>query len=194
MEGEQITDNIIIRRTTIEDIPMLHKLFSTARKFMSETGNPNQWRDGYPGETLLMDDIESGDSYVVVRTMRTSAGEHNRDNRAGGAKDMSDGSGHILATFVLRGGKDPTYNVIYDGQWPDDNPYATIHRIASSGEVSGIFHIVMQFALKTYDTIRLDTHRDNRVMQNAVRREGFRYCGIIHCWSGEERLAYIFNK
>ena len=37
------------------------------------------------------------------------------------------------------------------------------------------------FALAQYDSIRIDTHRDNSVMRNALLREGYRYCGIIHC-------------
>ena len=46
------------------------------------------------------------------------------------------------------------------------------------------------FALAQYDSIRIDTHRDNSVMRNALLREGYRYCGIIRCWNGSERLAY----
>lgn len=137
---------------------------------MSATGNPNQWADSYPSAELLMQDIESGDSYVMTH------------------------EGRIIATFVLRGGTDPTYDKIYDGQWMDNNPYATIHRIASSGEKAGMMHLAMQYALSQYDTIRIDTHRDNVVMQKAIAREGFRYCGIIHCWSGAERLAYQYTK
>lgn len=37
------------------------------------------------------------------------------------------------------------------------------------------------------------TH-SNHVMQRAILKEGFRYCGIIYCWSGEERLAYQYTK
>jgi len=119
---------------------------------------------------LLQEDINSGDSYVVINGDR------------------------IEATFVLRGGIDPTYNVIYDGAWINDSPYATIHRIASNGEMKGVFHYATQFALQHYDSIRIDTHADNRVMRNAVLKAGFRYCGIIHCWNGTERLAYQYQK
>ena len=100
----------------------------------------------------------------------------------------------IVATFVLRGGADPTYDIIYNGKWPDDNPYATIHRIASSGEATGIMHTALQYALTLYDNIRIDTHRDNLVMQHLLADEGFSYCGVIHCWSGDERLAFQLTK
>ena len=158
-----------IRKTIFEDIPTLQEIFAVARKFMADTGNPNQWAETYPSVEQLTNDINSGDSYVCLE------------------KD------HIVATFVLRGGDDPTYDVIYNGEWLNNNPYATIHRIASNGEVKGIFNKVMEFALQHYDTIRIDTHRDNMVMRNAVEKAGFIYCGIIHCWNGDERLAFQYN-
>ena len=35
-------DDIVIRKSTVEDIPTLQGIFVQARKFMAETGNPNQ--------------------------------------------------------------------------------------------------------------------------------------------------------
>lgn len=158
-----------IRKTTIDDIPRLQQIFAIARRFMAATGNPNQWADTYPSLQQLQEDISGGYSYVCIQDGRT------------------------VATFVLRDGDDPTYHLIYNGEWKNANPYATIHRIASSGEVRGIFALVMNYALQHYSTIRIDTHRDNRVMQNAILKAGFSYCGIIHCWNGDERLAYQYN-
>lgn len=99
----------------------------------------------------------------------------------------------MVGTFVLRGGEDPTYNIIYAGAWPHSRPYATIHRIASSGEAKGVLAAAVAFALTRYDTLRIDTHRDNSVMQRLVQKAGFKYCGIIHCWNGDERLAYQYQ-
>lgn len=161
---------MVIRKTEIDDIARLHEIFAIARKFMAKTGNPNQWADNYPSENQLKEDIMSGDSYVCLK-----------DNK-------------IIGTFILRGGDDPTYETIYDGAWTSNNPYATIHRIASSGEEKGIFKEAMRYGLKHYDSIRIDTHADNKVMQNAILNFGFKYCGIIHCWNGSERLAYQYDK
>lgn len=163
-------NNLSIRKSQLSDIPRMREIFAHARQFMVETGNPNQWVNDYPSEQFLQDDIASGDSYVCLK-----------DDR-------------IVATFLLRGGDDPTYHKIYDGAWLNDEPYATIHRIASCGEVKGILHVAMQYALQQYDNIRIDTHRDNTVMQNAVKKEGFKYCGIINCWNGDERLAYQYES
>ena len=157
MYEEKLQHVPTIRPSTKDDIPRLLEIFSIARQFMAATGNPNQWEEEYPDVELLREDIESGDSYVVQIEDR------------------------VVATFLLRGGTDPTYHVIYDGEWRNDAPYDTIHRIASSGEVKGILHLVMRFALQHYDNIRIDTHRDNIVMQHAISKEGFLYCGIIFC-------------
>lgn len=159
-----------IRPSRIGDLPRLGEIFVRARRFMAETGNPDQWVDGYPSEDLLHYDISHGDSYVVV-----------------GA-----GSTRVVGTFVLRTGDDPTYAEI-DGAWLSDGPYATIHRIASSGEVRGVMHAAMEFARARHSSIRIDTHADNKVMQNAILKEGFRYCGIIKCWNGTPRLAYEYT-
>ena len=168
--GKVLRSALTIRKSAPDDIPEMMEIFAAARRFMARTGNPDQWSEDYPGEELLKSDIASGDSHVILS------------------------GGRIVATFVLRPGNDPTYDVIYDGNWPDDLPYATIHRIASRGERKGMLHAAMQYALERYSAIRIDTHRDNTVMRNAIAKEGFKYCGIIHCWNGTERLAYQFTK
>lgn len=158
-----------IRHTTPEDIPFLEEVFATAREFMIATGNPTQWTDGYPKNELVLEDISRGDSFVCIE------------------------DGAIVGSFVLRPGNDPTYEKIYEGVWKNDNPYATIHRIASNGKVKGVFAKAIEYALQNYSTIRIDTHKDNVVMQHLVEKAGFEYCGIIYCWDGSERLAYQLN-
>lgn len=164
-------ENLEIRKTRKEDIPRLKQIFATARQFMASNGNPDQWVPSYPSDEQLLNDINNGDSFVVISNSR-----------------------QIVATFVLHAGIDPTYNTIYEGQWLNDAPYATIHRIASNGQVKGIFRLALQFALNRYDNIRIDTHHDNIVMRNAIMQNGFSYCGIIHCWNGDERMAYQYVK
>lgn len=78
-----LADGVSIRHTRVEDIPRLQALFSHARSFMLETGNPSQWTAAYPSEELLRKDIGSRDSYVVEDEKQT-----------------------VIATFVLRGGMD----------------------------------------------------------------------------------------
>lgn len=159
-----------IRKSTISDIPRLHEIFAVARQFMKATGNPNQWAEDYPSEEQLRKDINRGVSYVIIEKER------------------------VVATFVLICGNDPTYDIIYEGAWKNDNPYATIHRIANGGEIRGVFDMAVNYALTQYSNLRIDTHRDNKVMRHCIEKAGFEYCGIIHCWNGDERVAYAYAR
>jgi hypothetical protein len=55
-----------IRRSTINDIDEILKIFEGARKFMKASGNPNQWKDSYPERKLIESDIYKNISYLCV--------------------------------------------------------------------------------------------------------------------------------
>ena len=158
-----------IRKTLPADLPRVMEIYACARKFMAETGNPNQWGPtNWPPESLIRRDIREGHSYVCL-------GE----------------SGQVIGTFFFTHGKDiePTYRVITDGAWLDGSDYGVVHRIASDGS-GGILKAAVEFAAGHVDYLRIDTHADNHVMQKAVQKQGFRYCGIIYIADGTPRLAY----
>ena len=90
------------------------EIYVYARAFMRSTGNPTQWSGGYPSRELLLADIEAGVSFVVEE------------------------AGVIHGTFMFYNGRDAIYDVIEDGAWLNDEPYAVIHRIAGDGEIKGL--------------------------------------------------------
>ena len=49
---------------------------------------------------------------------------------------------------------------------------------------------VLEWAFERTPTLRVDTHRDNHIMQHNILKHGLTYCGIIYLLSGDERLAY----
>lgn len=155
-----------IRKSRPEDYEKILEIYATARKFMAETGNPNQWKDHKPLPSLIEKDINEGTGYVC-------------------AKDND-----ILGVFALLEGEDPTYKVIEGGKWLSDKPYYVVHRIASSGKEKGVGTFMMKWAYEQKGNIRVDTHRDNTVMQNMLRKLGYTYCGIIYLEDGDERLAF----
>lgn len=55
-----------IRKTTINDLDAVMKIYARARSFMAENGNPTQWKDSYPSEELIRKDILDGVSYVCI--------------------------------------------------------------------------------------------------------------------------------
>lgn len=157
---------MIIRRTTPEDMNVILKMYEDARMFMASHGNPTQWGTTYPPRELLEQDIAEGSSYVCE--------EHNT----------------IIATFYYYAGDDPTYKNIYNGDWQNADPYGVVHRITSGGTIKGAASFCLNWALEQCGNLKIDTHRDNTVMQRLLAKNGFTYCGIIYLEDGSERLAY----
>ena len=157
---------MLVRKATSEDVYACDEIYSSAKKFMCESGNPTQWCGEYPsGEDVLMG-IENGTSYVC------------------------EDSGEVVATFHFSIGDDPTYKKIYDGAWRGHGEYGVIHRIAVKHHGRGIAEFCYSECMKMCGDIRIDTHRNNVPMQRSLDKCGFTYCGIIYIENGEERLAY----
>ena len=156
-----------IRKSTLADLPTILNLRDQAREIMRSYGNTFQWPDGYPRDDMFRKDIEVGGSHVMI-----------------------DEKGEVVGTFALLPSPEVTYNVIYNGQWLDDAPYYVIHRIASFPDAHGIFKSILDFSFAHESNIRIDTHKDNHIMQHNILKQRFTYCGIIHLASGDERLAY----
>ena len=162
----------MIRPATEADIPAVLPVFEAAKAIMRADGNHDQWgAPGFPGDALLLRDIARGGGYVI-------------SSEAEGGVEKS-----IVAYFALLPPPEPTYSHI-DGAWLTDEPYGVIHRIASYPEVHGVFSAIIDFAAARYPHLRIDTHRDNRIMQHLIDAAGFTYCGIIWLEDGTERLAY----
>lgn len=160
----------MITPAKMSDLPVIEAIYGEARAYMRRTGNPLQWADGYPHHDLLEADIKAGRLFVV----------------------QDEDAIHGVFAFIL--GDDPTYASIEDGQWPNDRPYGTIHRIASDGQVRGVFTQAFEFAKARTDEIRVDTHFDNKTMQHVILKHGFIRCGIIHLENGDPRIAYQYSK
>ena len=163
----------IIRKAKISDVESILTVFDAARAIMVASGNTQQWQNGYPSMQVVMSDIERNGGFVIEE------------------------EGRIVAYFAFLPSPEPTYSKIYEGCWIDDlQPYHVIHRIASLPDSHGIFKSIMDYCFREDANIRIDTHRDNRIMQHNIEKYGFSYCGIIHLASGDERLAYqsVSNK
>ena len=76
-------------------------------------------------------------------------------------------NGELEAVFAFILGPDPTYAVIEDGQWLNDT-----------------------WCLEHCESLRADTHADNKAMQHILEETGFTRCGVIHVADGSPRFAY----
>ena len=89
-----------IRQSTMDDLTKILEMYSNARKFMAEHGNPDQWGTSKPSKEVIINDITEGNSYVCEEDCE------------------------LLAVFCYFKGPDSTYAVIEDGKWINDEPYS----------------------------------------------------------------------
>lgn len=157
---------MLIRNTEAHDLEAVMEIYASAREFMRDNGNGSQWGQTHPRRELIEADIENKNGYVV---------EENDE---------------IVGTFFFKIGEDPTYKVIHGGEWIKDGEYGVIHRIAVKHHGRGIVGFVYNHCFEIINNLRIDTHKDNIPMQRSLEKAGFKYCGIIHIDSGDERIAY----
>lgn len=153
-----------IRRANKDDLNSIEQIYDLARQYMRSTGNHAQWINGYPSAEIIKNDLENEVLFVV--------------------EDVE-----IQAVFAMIQGEDPTYLKL-DGDWLNDQPYATLHRIASKGTRKGFFNLIVTYAWSNCPNLRIDTHQNNAVMRHLIEKNGFAFCGIIFLGDGTPRLAY----
>lgn len=155
-----------IRKTMMDDLDKVMEIYDDARSYMRENGNPDQWNNGYPSVELIKHDILDEKSYVCVDDEQ------------------------IIGVFYFNIGPDPTYFSIYEGNWISEEPYGVVHRIASGRRKKGVASYCLNWSFNNWPNIRIDTHRDNIIMQNFLTKNRFSRCGIIYLENGAERIAY----
>lgn len=155
----------MVRTATIDDLGSIEAIYSGARAFMKEHGNPTQWGDSYSERGMLCEDIASSSLYIIER------------------------EGRNAGVFYFAVAEDSTYSHI-EGRWSSEMPYGVVHRIAASAGFHGILSEALSFAFSRIGYVRIDTHRDNIPMRTALQKSGFAECGIIHTYDGTERIAY----
>lgn len=154
-----------IRKAASQDLPRIREIYEMARQFMRKNGNHSQWGKGDEPEALIEEDICQGNLYV-----------------------LEEAGIHAVFTFII--GEDPTYLEIEEGSWRSEEPYAAVHRVASDGTVQGVLGHVMDYCSAQVPHLRIDTHKDNKVMQHVLEKYGFVSCGIVHVPDGSPRIAY----
>ncbi len=155
-----------IRKALLEEIPEVMKIYEKAREFMTEHGNPTQWMNGYPSKEIVTEDCINGELYVCVSEEK------------------------LAGVFMFTMRPDLTYKEIFQGKWLNDNPYGTMHRMASSGIKKGVSSFCLKWCFEKCGNVRGDTHEDNYVMQNVFEKNGFKRCGIIYTADQTPRIAY----
>lgn len=160
------------RKTKLNDVKNIMKIIDQAKDYL-KSEKIDQWQNKYPNEDTIIEDINNGNSYVLMK------------------------GNNIIGTTALIFDIEETYNSIYNGKWISNNDYAVIHRIAMDVNYKGkdlggrVINEVEKIALeKNIHSIKVDTHRKNISMKNFLKKNNFKYCGVIYLEDGNERLAF----
>lgn len=164
-----------IRKTKTSDVPDVLEMLNHGRSIIRDTGNTVQWTGEYPGKIDIEQDIQQDVSFICIAT------------EADANANVQPGT--PLATVAVMTAPEPTYQTI-DGQWLNDEPYATIHRIATNGRVKGAGRFCIEWVLEHYDNVRIDTHEANKPMLYLIEQLGFQYCGQVIVHDGTPRMAF----
>ncbi|MBQ8696913.1 MAG: GNAT family N-acetyltransferase [Clostridia bacterium] len=161
---------MIIRPSTLNDLPAIRALYDEAREYFRQAGI-DQWQSGYPEDNVIEDDIGAGFSYVGID------------------------DGGIVMAFVATTEPDENYAEI-DGNWQSDEKYIAIHRVAVSNACKGkgyasrmIEYIENELLTDDVKYLRGDTHKDNKSMQRLLIKNGFKPAGGITLQSGSDKGA-----
>lgn len=155
-----------IRLANTLDTDRIFEIYEYARAYMKAHGNPNQWGDDRPKKSLTKDDIKNQRCYVM------------------------EDDGNIFACFVFTIGFEKEYEV----RFPSKSEYGVIHRVASDGSKRGIVERIVDFAKEKVNFLRIDTHEDNKTMQNCIERQNFKRLGIIYLEDGSPRILYELKE
>lgn len=194
--------HLIIRKARPDELEQILAIYRSARAFMKQTGNPDQWGDTYPEEATIREDIRTGRCHVLaeddtcerVEKPRVSADPRENMTAVSEKSRNCRPEGIIPAVFALCPGEDPDYRRIDGGQWLNDRPYVAVHRVASDGTVHGVVRLITDWCKQLSDDLRIDTYKDNKIMQRSVEKCGFVRCGTIYVRGDSPRIAYHWTR
>ncbi|MCQ2572867.1 MAG: GNAT family N-acetyltransferase [Treponema sp.] len=157
-------NNFIFKKAELSDLNAILPIIEDSKAYLRQNG-VDQWQDGFPNPTTLSDDISTKHSFVI----------------------FSKGNTKTPARFlVLSLEPEEPYHHPIEGELKLEGPYTTIHRTAVSKENRGngiskaMFAFSEDFALSNgCKVLRVDTHKDNKIMQHILTREGFNYCCLV---------------
>lgn len=154
-----------IRKAKFSELHRLLEIYQTARDYMKETGNQHQWKNSYPDKKIVKEDIEKKRCYVMEK------------------------DGRIFACFAFMKGLEKSY----ERDFSCGVEYGIVHRVASDQSERGIVRQIVNF-LKDEEILRIDTHKDNIIMQRALENIGFRKLGIVYLHDGSHRILYELKE
>lgn len=162
----------------MHDLPAIKQTIEDGRQALKAAGSP-QWQDGHPTVGTIINDITHHQSWALI---------------------IND---QLVGVATLQPGPEEDYHNLAGGAWYNDNDhYLTIHRVAINHQCRGqhlssfLFSNLLTIGQeKGYTDFRIDTHSKNKVMQELIKKFGFRYRGTVEVADrlDPQRLAFELN-
>jgi GNAT superfamily N-acetyltransferase len=153
-----MTNDVIIRRATVTDLPAIVALVHAVVPLMNASGN-FQWTTEYPNEAVFRQDIAHNHLWVAEQT------------------------GQLLGVAALTQDQDAEYA---DADWDVTEPALVTHRLAVSplAQGKGVAHALLAQAEQEaralgLHTLRVDTNSENVATQRLFPKLGYRFAGEI---------------
>lgn len=164
-------DNVFtIRAATPADLGQVRQLFEQGRRFQLSLGF-EQWKEGYPADSVLLADISSGAGFVLTV------------------------NGNIAGYFALISDGDDEYERL-SHIWRLEGRYGVVHRfvVADNCRNKGYASLMLKDAEKRLQCnnigiMRVDTGVSNLPMQRLMDSSGYTCLGR-HDFVWGKRLAY----
>lgn len=160
-----------------EDLERLMTILEDGRNQLTEQGI-DQWQGDYPNRQHVKEDIENGYAFLI----------------------RSDDE-ETIGAFSVVTPPDHSYDQL-DGKWLiDTDKYRTIHRVAihsnhaGHGYASQLFDSFIDYFQNEpdVDSLRIDTHEDNKAMQHLITKHGFSRVGTLHGVYRENEESYVYE-
>lgn len=155
-----------------EQLDIAMDIIDQGRSYLKSQGI-DQWQNGYPNKTSIQQDIDAEKGYFLTN------------------------GADLFAYLCMDFDGEPAYNDI-KGNWltEQDAKYMVIHRLAFNGQFRGkglssaVFELAEDFCRERgIHSIRVDTDRDNQIMQHIMTKAGYTYCGTIW-FAGSDKVAF----
>jgi GNAT superfamily N-acetyltransferase len=162
-----------IRRAKLLDIDGIMPIIYNAQKYLAAQ-DIDQWQNSFPNENVIKNDIQNAEAYVIC-----------------------DGE-TLAAYFAFFTPPEPAYKNIENGRWLiDTENYCAMHHVAVSGDYRGrgLAHMIYKKCEERareggFDSLRVDTHEDNKIMRHTAEANGFVYCGVVYYNENMKRIAF----
>lgn len=160
---------LVLKKTTLSEVDDCLSLLGEARSFQRKLGF-TQWEDGYPSREIVRGDVTAGNARTIML-------------------------GSELIGYVAVANYDEAYDNIV-GKWNGKGDYVVAHRLALRADCRGkglareVMRLIQSEAVAFgVRYMRVDTHENNAIMNDLLRKLGFSLCGTV-LMRGSKRLAY----